>query len=326
VRSPPCSAADSRRCPNWFTERGVNAALLSRGYRSLATPGADASGSPANDEKLVLDRLCPGVPHLQQPDRVAGAKSAVKQHAAELLILDDGFQHRRLHRDLDVVLIDALNPFGYGRLLPRGLLREPLSGLKRADVILLTRADQCTGDEKRRVVDAVRQFAEDRPPIEVAFRPDGLIGNPRIGEPGTPAGNLPEAHPGRLSSLHGKPVAGFCGVGNPESFRRTIAGCDVRAFRAFPDHHHYTAADLRELAQLAATHGCEAVLTTLKDLVKIDAASLDGLPLRAVQIVPEFLTSPAALHDRLEQLRTAAARKSETRNSKQFPTRNDRTK
>ena len=292
---------------NWFRERGVKVALLSRGYRSLEPtasrgvhpPGtieslpddaSDAGGdeprrSPANDEKLVLDRLCPGIPHVQQPDRVAGAKIAVEQHAAQLLILDDGFQHRRLRRDLDIVLIDALNPFGYGRLLPRGLLREPLSGLRRADVIVLTRADQCTRAEKESILATIRRFVPQCDVAEVAFRPTGLVNS---------AGETC-----RLESLHGQPVVAFCGIGNPESFRRTLSGCDVRGFRAFPDHHHYSPADLDELGQLAETTGSSAFVATLKDLVKIDRPDLNGRPLWAVQIGAEFIRGAVALESAL---------------------------
>jgi tetraacyldisaccharide 4'-kinase len=281
---------------NWFRDRGVNVALLSRGYRALAAPGADVSGSPRtthhspltthqNDEKLVLDKLCPNVPQVQQPDRVAGAKIAVEPPGAELLILDDGFQHRRLRRDLDIVLIDALNPFGYGRLLPRGLLREPLSGLRRADLIVLTRADLCTAAEKESILATIRRFAPQCEIAEVAFRPTQLVNS---------AGDTCP-----LSTLKDQPVVAFCGIGNPESFRRTLSGCDVREFRTFPDHHHYGPADLDELRKLANAADASAFVATLKDLVKIDRAELGGRPLWAVQIGTKFLRRAEALDSAL---------------------------
>ena len=119
---------------NWFHDNEVRVTILSRGYRSVS--------GDVNDEKMVLDQLCPDVPHVQNPNRVEAAITARRDHAAQLLILDDGYQHRRLSRDLDIVLIDAINPWGYGALLPRGLLREPMektskrvgrSGLIRLD-------------------------------------------------------------------------------------------------------------------------------------------------------------------------------------------------
>ena len=102
----------------WFCRRGVRAAVVSRGY------GA-AAGQP-NDEALELRRSLPGVPHLQDADRVAAARQAITACAAQLVVLDDGFQHRRLGRDLDIVLLDALEPFGFGHVFPRGMLREPV--------------------------------------------------------------------------------------------------------------------------------------------------------------------------------------------------------
>ncbi|HVV98901.1 MAG TPA: tetraacyldisaccharide 4'-kinase, partial [Planctomycetaceae bacterium] len=120
----------------WFRQYDIRVCLISRGYHA-------ASGE-VNDEALVLDQLCPDVPHLQNPDRVAAARTAIEELESQLLILDDGFQHRRLARDLDVVLVDALNPWGYGSLLPRGLLREPGSSLRRAGLVVITRANQST--------------------------------------------------------------------------------------------------------------------------------------------------------------------------------------
>ena len=105
----------------WFRNQDVRVALVSRGYR------AEAEGQ--NDEARELATLLPDVPHLQNPDRVAAARIAIDELETQLIILDDGFQHRRIHRDLEIVLIDALQPFGFGHVLPRGLLREPLRGL-----------------------------------------------------------------------------------------------------------------------------------------------------------------------------------------------------
>jgi tetraacyldisaccharide 4'-kinase len=116
----------------WFRERAVRATIASRGY------GGQAG---LNDEGRVLEDNLPDVPHLQGRDRVELARIAVEELEAEVLVLDDGFQHRRLARDLDIVLLDALEPFGFGRLFPRGLLREPPSSLRRADVVVLTRSD-----------------------------------------------------------------------------------------------------------------------------------------------------------------------------------------
>ena len=281
---------------NWFRECGVDVALLSRGYGALENPAVDTTSSPGertNDEKLVLEKLCPGVPHLQNPDRVKSAKTAVEQHGSQLLILDDGFQHRRLHRDLDIVLIDALNPFGYGRLLPRGLLREPLAGLRRASLILLTRADQCTAVEKKSILQTVRRIAPECGVVEVAFRSNGLVNS--------------NSETQSISTLKDQPVTAFCGIGNPESFRRTLSEYDVREFRAFPDHHHYTPADLEQIAAAARNHQAESVVVTLKDLVKINRPEIGNTKLWAVNLTSDIIQGSELLDNKLASFASSTA-------------------
>src|SRR3954470_198255 len=126
----------------WYRARGLRVAILSRGYGRI---------DGLNDEGRVLEENLPDVPHLQDRDRAGLARVAVEELESELLILDDGFQHRRLARDLDIVLIDALDPFGLGRLFPRGLLREPLGALRRASLVVLTRADLVSDDAAREI-------------------------------------------------------------------------------------------------------------------------------------------------------------------------------
>src|SRR5262245_17167980 len=124
----------------WFRGRGARVAILSRGY-------GQAEG--LNDEGRVLEENLPDVPHFQGADRVELARIAVEESESQVLVLDDGFQHRRLARDLDIVLLDALEPFGLGRLFPRGLLREPVSSLRRAGLVVLSRADLVPGPTRR---------------------------------------------------------------------------------------------------------------------------------------------------------------------------------
>lgn len=292
----------------WFCERGVRVCFLSRGYGAqasspsppLARGGAsDArlSGAPLNDEARVLAQLCPDVPHLQQADRVAGARRAQSEFGCQLLILDDGFQHRRLARDLDIVLIDATDPWGFSHLLPRGLLREPVSSLKRADLVVLTRVDQVS----REVVQEIRRrIGELRPEatlVEVAFPPERLI---------DAAGKTAS-----LASLRGQSVAVFSGLGNPESFERSVAvlGCPIAGTRRFPDHHDYSADDVRGLETWAAGLGAAAIVTTQKDLVKFQQQKLGLLPLWAVQIGTRIVAGADAFERRLQLLveRTGAA-------------------
>ncbi len=268
----------------WFAQRlqhaGYRPGILSRGYRSL--DGA------TNDESLVLERLCPGVAQVAMRDRVAGAAKAISLHRCDALVLDDGFQHRRLARDLDVVLIDALQPWGYGHLLPRGLLREVLSALKRADVVIITRADQVTEDilhELRTRIALVRGVDEH---IAMRFTPKRLMNA------------LGEARQARGSHQR---WAAFCGIGNPDGFRRTLndLGMDGE-LKTFPDHHHYSRADLDGLAEWSAAHSVSEFATTLKDLVKIPTDHPLAAHIWAVEIATEFVAGEQHLVRHLASL------------------------
>jgi tetraacyldisaccharide 4'-kinase len=256
-------------------------AILSRGY-------GDSSGM--NDEGRVLEENLPDVPHLQAPDRVDLAHRAVEELESEILVLDDGFQHRRLARDLDLVLLDALDPFGLGRIFPRGLLREPIGSLRRAGVVVLSRADLV--DEATR--QSIRERAERAAgPLRWALARHG----PRdlIDEKG-------QTSP--LSELAGRKIGAFCGIGNPEGFRRTLEGLglEVVRFRAFPDHHPYGASDVADLAAWLRSIGAELALTTQKDSVKLRAPSLGPAPLRALRIGLEVMDDAAALDRALSAL------------------------
>lgn len=247
----------------FYRELDVRVAILSRGY------GAEGG---RNDEAMVLEENLPDVPHLQDPDRVGAARRAVEELESELLVLDDGFQHRRLHRDLDVVLIDATRPPTRDHLFPRGTLREPSGGLRRAGAVVLTRCDQVAASE----VEAVRAWLARRfpgkPVATAEHRPVELLG-------GT------DAEP--VESLQGRAVGAFCGIGNPAAFRHTLEalGARVVELRAFPDHHAYTRGDVEALSRWADRMPPDTGLaTTQKDWVKLRVPELAGRPLRAVRI------------------------------------------
>jgi tetraacyldisaccharide 4'-kinase len=252
----------------FYREMELRVAILSRGY-------GNANGR--NDEALVLESNLPDVPHLQGKDRLALARTACTELDSEVLVLDDGFQHRRLHRDLDVVLIDVTNPWGYNRLFPRGLLRESPASLRRAQVALLTRCDQVLLDDVVQLRRAVRGFAAGLPVVESRHAPRELVNS--LGEQA------------ELERLRGVPVAGVCGIGNPEGFRRTLLdlGARMLAWRTFPDHHAYTRSDVDQLRAWARQLPAEAlIVTTQKDLVKLAIVQLGGRPLWAVRIALEL--------------------------------------
>lgn len=252
---------------DFYRKRGVRPVILSRGYGGMGDVGG------RNDEAMVLEENLPDVPHLLGPDRAILAQTAIEELESELVILDDGFQHRRLKRDLDVLLIDCTNPWGHGYLFPRGWLREPVSSLKRAGVVLLTRCDQVKSNERHRIIERIRRIHHDCPVAESSHAPMELV-NARG-----------ETRP--LEYLSGKTTAAFCGLGNPGGFRRTLEdlGGRVVEFRSYPDHHQYTRADVDELRNWARQQAADClVLTTQKDLVKLRLERLDNRELWAVRI------------------------------------------
>ena len=221
------------------------------------------------------------------PDRVAAAQAALGfDPPPTCFLLDDGFQHRRAQRDLDLVLIDATNPWGYRSMLPRGLMREPKSALRRADAVIVTRADQVPGDtlaELDREITAITG----KPPIAHAEHTwVGLLDDKLRDIP--------------LSSLAEQSVMGVVGIGNPAAFVATLerhAGRVVHC-EQYPDHHAYTRKLLLQLIGLASEAGASAVVTTEKDWVKWEVLLEDeqpALPIYRAQLEIRFRDGEAAL-------------------------------
>jgi tetraacyldisaccharide 4'-kinase len=265
----------------WYRRRGKRVTIISRGYGQ--TEGL-------NDEGRVLFENLPDVPQLQDADRVALAAIAVDELETELIVLDDGFQHRRLARDADFVLLDALEPFGLDHLFPRGLLREPVSSLRRASVVVLSRADLVSAAER----EAIRAEAERRSGplrwVETRHSALDLIDS--------------DGDHSSIESLASRSLAAFCGIGNPEGFRRTLLPLcrELVDIRIFPDHHNYSAADISSLERWARDLGADLVLTTQKDLVKLRARSLGPVPLKALRIGLEVTAGSNIMDDVLARL------------------------
>ncbi len=245
---------------------GRHPAVLTRGYgrrdrspQVVIGPTLRTGPEVVGDEPLEMASRLPGVPVVVDADRVRGATEAVAC-GADVLVLDDGFQHLGLARDVDVVLLDAGDPFGGGRLPPLGRLREPVSALRRADVIVVTKLapdDRATLDALTTRVDAIR------PGLPV------LGASLEIVRVRTADGTYGPEH------LADRPVVAVAGVARPAAFHDMLrrAGAQVRATRWFPDHHVYRPPDLRWMADAAHRHEA-VVVTTAKDAVKlpVDAA------------------------------------------------------
>ncbi len=230
--------------------RGFSPGILSRGY------GAERGES--NDEAKLLASWLPKTPHVQGKDRVSGARELIRG-GANAIVLDDGFQHRRLERDLDIVLVDATRPFGLAgvdgarpvvALLPRGLLREPPSSLRRADAIVITRTESLDRGSVDAVESEILRLAPGRPIVRAELRANGWLDEKGVRH--------------RLASLAGREVDAVSALGNPEAFETSVrsTGAIVRDRRVFPDHHRYTRADLAGLpaaGRVLATSGKDAV-------------------------------------------------------------------
>jgi tetraacyldisaccharide 4'-kinase len=232
----------------WFAEQGARPAIVSRGYRSQGE---------GNDEAMLLAQRLPGIPHRQHPNRFRAAIEAMKLDNANVLVLDDGFQHRRLARFANVVLIDATCPFGFGHLLPRGLLREPLAGLSRADAVVITRADLADEGTLLKLTERIRKFAPAAPIATARHAPTAVRAYPN-GAPQPPG------------ILAGKNVGLFCSIGNPAAFRQTARqlGANVLWSAEFSDHHWYTQEDIAAITRAENT-AVELFVTTEKDAVKL---------------------------------------------------------
>ena len=243
----------------YLQAKGKKVAILSRGYAASIRQENNSSGKNiCNDEYLLFKENIPDVPHLLNKDRIKGGLEAIKRFQAECLVLDDGFQHLRLARDLNIVIIDALNPFGHEQIIPRGMLREPLEGLKRADMIMLSHVDQCSRDKITVITNRLREIVRHVPIVETVHKPICLE-------------SAKDATKVDIHCLRGKRVFVFCAIGNPVSFRKSIEnlGAELAGFRVFPDHHVYTPSELQELNAAAQSMKPDAIVITQKDRVKI---------------------------------------------------------
>ena len=273
--------------------QGWRVALLNRGYRSQREQGGAAvmsdgqhvllTAEEGGDEACLMARSLPGVPVLVGRHRAAGGRLAVERFGTQVLLLDDGFQHWQLYRDLDIVLVDGTNPFGNGHVLPRGILREPLEQLARAGAFIITKRDQISQDRADAIVRQLRQYNWQAPVAMAVHKPasclsfDAWYDGRRAGEAGLPKGTK---------------VLAVSALGNPVSFEQTLrdAGFTVAAAVRYEDHHHYSRDDIRMLAEKAAASGCY-LMTTEKDAVKLPASLIHeyDLPLYVLSITIEIV-------------------------------------
>jgi tetraacyldisaccharide 4'-kinase len=258
---------------------GHRPAVISRGYgrtgrgiqvvADAATIRLDPEES--GDEPFLLARRLPGVPVVVGANRHEAARLTIDRFDVTVLVLDDGFQHRTLRKDLEIVMARAADPWGNGRLLPGGPLREPLAALRRADLVVATGAADLAGAAA--VTRAVAAHAPGVPVVAAAYRPT------ECWDAGTR-----ETVP--LPALGRRRLLAFAGIGAPAGFARTLAGAGVTpaALVAFADHHRYTTADLAALAARAEAAGADALITTEKDWIRLRRLPAPAPPLLVLGI------------------------------------------
>lgn len=277
--------------------RGLRPIILTRGYRGKARGPcivrSRMSASQVGDEPLLMAEKLAEVPVVKCADRYeagifalehlgpfrgeagrdrTGVKGA-QPAASPLFILDDGFQHRRLYRDRDILLVDAQNPFDNRRLLPMGLLREPLSEMGRAAIIVITKG---MGSDCRGLREEIRKYNPRAPIFVSGHRPSHVRSS--TGER-FPAG-----------WLVGREVYAFCGIADPDSFRVALggAGAVVKEFRAFRDHYSFRRHDLEHMASAASASGAGWIITTEKDIMRLKSFRLpDNLVALGIELVVE---------------------------------------
>jgi len=264
-------------------DNGLKPAILSRGYggdsREKVNVVSDGkqillSAEMAGDEPVMIAKRLKSIPVLTGKDRFLSGNHALEHFGVDTLILDDGYQHLALYRDLNILLLDQKEPLGNGFLFPAGELREPVDASRRADLICFTR---CSENANFGSQDGKLALSDNVPVVKTALKLEALV-------------RLDNHETRDVKILQDKPVAAFCGIAKPGDFRRTLetAGARVVFFHAFPDHHRYLADDLKTIEQEARKAGAEYILVSEKDSVKIDPSHF-SLPVLKVIIEVEIL-------------------------------------
>ena len=246
-----------------LAKAGVRVAIVSRGYkRQQKTQGPvvlfdnpDVDWRSAGDEPFMMSRILSQykVPVVIAPDRAAAATEALRRFKSQIVLLDDGLQHHRLRRDANIILIDAKNPFGNKQLLPYGILREPMTALQRANLVVLTHCDQVSLRELEAVKDQIREFNDSVEIIESKHEPEYYF-------------DICKTEKVDLTNIKG-PAVCVSALGHPETFENTLAGLGLELTQKwrFPDHHYYTEENLRTFED---TRQGLPLITTFKDFVK----------------------------------------------------------
>jgi len=298
----------AQRLARDIRDMGYRVVILNRGYRAkwkgevgVVSDGEKLymSAAEAGDEAFLMAKKLPNVPVLIGPERAITGRYAVEHFQAEVAILDDGYQHWQLVRDLDILLIDAINLFGNGYILPRGTLREPVSHLDRADVCLLTKVDQAAEGACEQIRTTIGESNNHALVVESIHLPRCFI---EIGD-----WYKTIANDGLdVDYMKGKKIMAISAIGNPASFEQTIhdIGAVIVESLRFPDHHDYTKEEIFDALSQAQELGAEAIIITEKDAVKIPSSIIAAerlIPIYVISIDVTFQKGSDELHDLLRK-------------------------
>ncbi len=261
-------------------------AVLSRGYKGIASGEVNIVANTsdilldavqAGDEPRLLAEKLPGIPVLTGKKRSLTGRFAIDTYGVDCLILDDGFQHMSLKRDIDLVLFNAQKLLGNGRVLPGGNLREPLSALKRADAFIIGGVDTPADEKVEEFKGFLHNMFSEKQIFTGCYQPEETLAKIFSGKKDTLS----------LTEARTIPVYGFCGIAQPQSFQKTLkkSRMNLVGFQSFEDHHKYSLDDMKLLCKNGLSAGAEALIATEKDLVKIRDLSAPGdLPLLALSV------------------------------------------
>ena len=281
---------------------GYKVAIISRGYKGGAekTGGIVSNGhtifmepEKAGDEPFMMAAKLENIPVVVGQNRYKAGRLAIKEFNPDVIVLDDAFQHLNLKRDIDIVLLDCGCPFGNAYLLPRGILREPISALKRSDAFVLTRSDSVSDYIRQAFMDKIENLAPGRPVFKSFHVPNQNF--------------APDL-------LHGRRVVAFSGLARNNDFRRTVESlkCDLIDFFEFPDHHKYTEMDLQTIIQSSINAQAEFILTTEKDYVRISGKTSWPVELIIIGIELSFENDENAFIDFIKNRLEGISKRRET--------------
>ncbi len=242
----------------YLKQQGRKVAVLSRGYKRMAQGSRLKAQGYENmgDEPYMLSKNLGDIPVIVNANRIKAARQAIKDYGADTVILDDGFQQWKIKKDLEIVTIDATEPFGNQHLLPRGILREPLSSLKRSGLFILTKTK--LNPDIQEIKDFLAQINPSALILESIHKPMGFYKIGQLGELFNP------------EILQGKTVTLFSGIGDPDSFENLISslGINIGLSFKFPDHYNYAQKDLDKIIASSQDKNIDTIITTEKDAVR----------------------------------------------------------